>query len=53
MCYVCGKASSRVDRLNTHLEIHTGEKPYECNTSGKAFPDVSNFKGYSTSHCAL
>lgn len=29
-CHICGRICSRPSTLQTHLSIHTGDKPYKC-----------------------
>jgi hypothetical protein len=40
-CTVCAKGFSTKQRLNDHVNIHTGEKPYTCTYCGKGFANSS------------
>ncbi|XP_056589516.1 gastrula zinc finger protein XlCGF7.1-like isoform X2 [Triplophysa dalaica] len=40
-CPQCGKIFTRKSKLNRHIKIHTGERPYTCDQCGMTF--IRNF----------
>ncbi len=49
-CEVCDKQFSRLDNLQTHMRIHTGECPYRCEVCGKQFSLSHHLKTHMRIH---
>ncbi|OMH81159.1 Zinc finger protein [Zancudomyces culisetae] len=52
LCSVCHKFFARPSTLATHMNSHTGEKPYHCTSEGcgKSFSVMSNLRRHQKIH---
>uniref|UniRef100_A0A669BQ87 C2H2-type domain-containing protein n=1 Tax=Oreochromis niloticus TaxID=8128 RepID=A0A669BQ87_ORENI len=50
LCSTCGKKCNKMEKLNRHEQIHTGEKPRSCSICGKRFSQKSHSKQHMPVH---
>ncbi|XP_016335217.1 zinc finger protein 260-like [Sinocyclocheilus anshuiensis] len=49
-CHQRGKSFTQKSSLQSHMNIHTGVKPYTCEQCGKSFPAKQNLKVHMRVH---
>ena len=43
-CAICGRQCAQPSKLIEHIRVHTGERPYKCDTCGVCFAANSNLR---------
>lgn len=49
-CTVCSKTFHSKQYLNDHMNLHTGQKPYQCKVCEKSFADRSCMRSHLKQH---
>lgn len=49
-CKICQKTFKQKTNLNTHMRVHTDERPYKCEDCGSAFHQISHLKDHAKIH---
>ena len=49
-CTYCGKCFTSSRSLETHVRVHTGERPYSCAQCGKRFTQSGHLKTHQSVH---
>ncbi|KAM4605744.1 uncharacterized protein ACJ7VT_017919 [Polymixia lowei] len=50
ICSYCGKCFTSSRSLETHVRVHTGERPYSCAQCGKRFTQSGHLKTHQSVH---
>ncbi|CAJ1072921.1 zinc finger and SCAN domain-containing protein 5C-like [Xyrichtys novacula] len=50
VCSYCGKCFTSSRSLETHVRVHTGERPYSCAQCGKRFTQAGHLKTHQSVH---
>lgn len=52
-CSICNKAFARKAFVNTHMRVHTGERPYPCDICGNRYSQIGDMRRHMKRHYAV
>ena len=52
-CLYCSKIFERQDHMVRHVRIHTGEKPWSCDSCGRRFNTKDGLKSHQLTHIKI
>ncbi|GIY56672.1 hypothetical protein CDAR_121781 [Caerostris darwini] len=52
-CTICNYSTPKTTNLNTHMMMHTGQKPFKCIHCPKSFTTKSNLKQHYLVHLRM
>lgn len=49
-CPICNKVCTSLNNMNTHLTVHSDERPFQCSSCSRSFKSEGNLRKHSLIH---